>query len=409
MIENIIIASMGINLVVSFYLKFRQLMALTKGQTETTRKIVDEEQFEQIKDYNKDKLVSGMVETLFSNLKDGVLIYFRYLQFVYDANFRDKISYSEVFFFLAFFHFERLINIPFNAVNTFFIEARHGFNKTTLSLFVCDFLKSTIILTILLGFVIQMVLKLVSTYVNFYFYLWVFMSLFQLSMVVIYPLVIQPLFNKFTELEEGSLKEKIASLSEKIGFSTSKIFVMDGSKRSGHSNAYFIGITKEKRIVLYDTLLTQLTENEILAVLCHEFGHWYHSHTIKLICKGLFEQLCYLYVINVILNCESFKSLIFYQNEPTIIKLIYLSYVLGVLKYPMGLLSNFMSRMYEREADKFAVKQDFGEDLSSALIKLNTENKSNLSPDPMFSAFYHSHPTLVERLELIEEEMKKSK
>lgn len=387
----------------------RQILALYKGQTEITKKIASEEQFDQMKSYNKDKLISDMFESVFSNIKDVYLIYSRYLQYVYDAKFRGKISYSELLFFLAFFNLERVVYIPFNLLNTFFIEARHGFNKTTLLIFVSDFLKSTVIVSILLGIVVQMALKLVSTYVNFYFYLWCFMALFQLSMVVIYPLVIQPLFNKFTELEDGTLKEKITALSEKIGFSASKIFVMDGSKRSGHSNAYFIGITKEKRIVLYDTLLKQLTEDEILAVLCHEFGHWYHSHTIKLICKGLFEQLCYLYVINIILNCEEFRSLIFYQNEPVIIKLIYLSYVLNILKYPLGLLSNVMSRRYEREADKFAVKEEYGEDLISALVKLNTENKGNLSPDPLFSAFYYSHPTIIERMELIENEMNKMK
>jgi STE24 endopeptidase len=409
MIEKIIIISTGVNLGISIYLKIRQLLALHKGQTETTKKIADDKQFEGMKSYNRDKLISDMFESAFSNVKDILLIHFRYLQYVYDANFRDKSSYSELLFFIFFFNLERIIGLPFTVLNTFFIEARHGFNKTTATLFVSDFLKSTVITSFLLAIVVQIALKLVSAYSNFYFYLWLFIAVFQLSMVVIYPLVIQPLFNKFTELEDGSLKDRIGELCKKIGFSASKIFVMDGSKRSGHSNAYFIGLTKEKRIVLYDTIINQLTENEILAVLCHEFGHWYHSHTLKLISKVLIEQFIYLYVINVILNWELFKTQVFYQNEPVIIKLLYLSYVLNILKYPIGLMSNMMSRKYEREADRFAVKENYGEDLSSALVKLNTENKGNLLPDPLFSAFYYSHPTIIERLDLIKQEMDKTK
>ena len=235
------------------------------------------------------------------------------------------------------------------------------------------------------------------------------MSITQLVMVVIYPVYIQPLFNKFTELEEGTLKEKITSLCKKIGFKASKVLVMDGSKRSSHSNAYFIGLFKEKRIVLYDTLKNQMDEDEILAVLCHEFGHWYKSHTLKLVFCALIQQLFYFWSTNQLLNNEYFSKALFYQNEPLIIKLMYVVYFLNIAEIPISLSNNVLSRSFEREADVYAVKQGYGKELSSALVKLSKENKGNLSPDSLYSTFYNSHPTVVERMQLIEDEMKKIK
>ncbi|WUR05057.1 CAAX prenyl protease [Vairimorpha necatrix] len=152
-----------------------------------------------------------------------------------------------------------------------------------------------------------------------------------------------------------------------------------------------------------------MNEDEILAVLCHEFGHWYNSHTLKLVVCVLIQQLFLFWSTNQLLNNDYFNKTLFYQNEPLIIKISYVIYFLNITEIPLGLSNNILSRKYEREADIYAVRQGYGNELSSALIKLNKENKGNLSPDYVYSTFYHSHPTLVERMELIDNEMKKNK
>jgi STE24 endopeptidase len=407
MLESTIILFIVFNLLISVYLQIRNILALYKDKSEISKKISTEEEYKQMQNYNRDKLFFGILKSIISALKDILTIKLRLNQKLFDKFFRDTYM-SEVVFFLATYNINSILETPFDMFSTFFIEHVHGFNKMTLGLFITDLIKKTMIINIIFFLLLNVVLKLVSNYLSsFWLYLWTFLSVFQIAMVVIYPVFIQPFFNKFTELADGSLKDKIKALSGKIGFKASKIFVMDGSKRSGHSNAYFVGLTKEKRIVLYDTLIDQLDEDEIIAVLCHEFGHWCNSHTLKLACNILIQQLFLFWFTNQLLNNEYFTKMLFYQDEPLIIKLMYASYFLNIMEYPVTLFNNIITRIFERESDLFAVQQGYGKDLSSALVKLSKENKGNLSPDYLYSTFNHSHPTLVERMQLVEDEMKK--
>ncbi|KAK6089447.1 hypothetical protein P3W45_001584 [Vairimorpha bombi] len=407
MFESTIILFIVFNLLISVYLQIRNILALYKDKSEISKKISTEEEYKQMQNYNRDKLFFGILKSIISALKDILTIKLRLNQKLFDKFFRDTYM-SEVVFFLATYNINSILETPFDMFSTFFIEHVHGFNKMTLGLFITDLIKKTMIINITFFLLLNVVLKLVSNYLSsFWLYLWTFLSVFQIAMVVIYPVFIQPSFNKFTELADGSLKDKIKALSGKIGFKASKIFVMDGSKRSGHSNAYFVGLTKEKRIVLYDTLIDQLDEDEIIAVLCHEFGHWCNSHTLKLACNILIQQLFLFWFTNQLLNNEYFTKMLFYQDEPLIIKLMYASYFLNIMEYPVTLFNNIITRIFERESDLFAVQQGYGKDLSSALVKLSKENKGNLSPDYLYSTFNHSHPTLVERMQLVEDEMKK--
>jgi STE24 endopeptidase len=236
------------------------------------------------------------------------------------------------------------------------------------------------------------------------FYLYVFISVItiQLIMVVLFPILIQPLFNKFEPLDEGSLKKRIVDLAKEIGFKPSKILKMDGSKRSHHSNAYFIGLFKEKRIVLFDTLLNQTTENEVLSILCHEFGHWYYNHTWMNIIFSFSIIFGYLYTFNIFV-----KNKIFMSKYPMILKLNYFMLLTVVINPLLTLIQNYITRIYERQADRFAVKKGYGNDLKTGLIKIHIENKSNICPDSWYSTYHHSHPTLSERIELIDSEINK--
>lgn len=409
MFEHAIVLFMLFNALVEIYLTLRNIISLFKERSKVAKSLSTEEEYKQMQDYNKDKFFFSIFKCIILTIKEVIIVKYRINQLLYDNYFRNSYM-NQVFFFLANYNLNTIFDIPFRLYSTFRIEHIHGFNKMSLLLFFTDLVKSTLIFNIIFFFILHVALNLISSYINsFWLYLWVFMSITQLVMVVIYPVYIQPLFNKFTELEEGTLKEKITSLCKKIGFKASKVLVMDGSKRSSHSNAYFIGLFKEKRIVLYDTLKNQMDEDEILAVLCHEFGHWYKSHTLKLVFCALIQQLFYFWSTNQLLNNEYFSKALFYQNEPLIIKLMYVVYFLNIAEIPISLSNNVLSRSFEREADVYAVKQGYGKELSSALVKLSKENKGNLSPDSLYSTFYNSHPTVVERMQLIEDEMKKIK
>lgn len=410
MIEEALMCVLISSYLLAMYLKNRELRKLSEAPSKTYLKLATPEHIEKTRLYNKEKIIMSMIEMSLSLLKDLYIVNKRLLQHSYNTYMR-KIPYGEVLFVVAYFHLERIFEIPFSIAATFYIEAKYGFNKTTPVTFIMDFVKNTLILTAIIGPFVCVMLNIIKRYcaVSFYIYLWLFSSVFQVVLVIIYPLFIQPLFNKFEEMKESDLKIKIQELAGKVGFTASKIFVMDASRRSGHSNAYFIGLTKEKRIVLFDTLFKQMNEAEILAILCHEFGHWKYSHSMKLISLALAIQLGYFYLFNSMLNSSSLENMMFYENEPLVIKILYFLMVLGVFSILVDVLRNSVSRRYEKQADRFAVEMGYGSELSSGLVKLCEENSSNMDPDPLYAAVMHTHPTAIERIRLIEEEINKVK
>lgn len=402
MIETSMMSVMIINLMIATYLKMRNILSIYKQDSGNDKEII------KTQNYNRDKLFFSIFSLFVTTIRDILVIKFRIYQFIYNKWFVN-VYLSEVCFFLVILNISSLLDLPLDLFSTFVIEQMYGFNKTTISIYAIDFIKKTLIINILLFLVFNVVLYLIKNYLDsFWLYLWVVLSIFQLIMVAVYPTYIQPLFNKFEELKEGDLKEQIDVLSAKIGFQASKIFVMDGSKRSSHSNAYFTGLTKEKRIVLFDTLLKDLSNNEILAVLCHEFGHWFNSHMIKQITFGLIQQLFYFWMTNQVLNSQYISKTLFFQNEPLVVKIMYVSFLLSMFEFPIMLINNLVSRKYEREADLFAVKQKYGEDLIKGLEMLEKTNKSHQNPDWLYSVCYNSHPTVQERRDLIQGAMKKS-
>lgn len=305
--------------------------------------------------------------------------------------------------------------MPFTIYETFVLEEKHGFNKQTIGFFIKDQMKS-----LALSLVITLPIVSIAIYIiilggnMFVVWLWLFTTIVTLLLLTLYPTVIAPLFDKFVPLPDGTLREGIENLASKLNFSLSQIYIVEGSKRSAHSNAYFSGLFGAKRIVLFDTLIekqdevkkitTGCTEKEILGVLAHELGHWKCSHIYKSIALTevnlllLFTAFGFLFKYSLLYTSLGFAP----GQEPVIIGLIV---VLQLILAPYNSLLSFfataLSRKFEFEADNFAVSLKFPTELRSALIKLGKDNLDYPIYDKLYSSWYHSHPTLLHRIENI--------
>ncbi|KAJ3259300.1 CAAX prenyl protease 1 [Boothiomyces macroporosus] len=292
-----------------------------------------------------------------------------------------------------------VVNLPIQLYSNFVIEERHGFNKQTYGLFFSDTIK-TFFLTLIIGMPVLAGFLAVIQWAgeNFFFYIWLFMVAFQIFFMIIFPTFIQPLFNKYTPLEDGELKTKIDALASKLKFPLTKVYVVDGSKRSSHSNAYFYGFFNNKRIVLFDTLLQQSTHNEVIAVLAHELGHWYHNHVFRRLLVAQAHLFVLFYFFNFIVNLQSLYTSFGFSTRPIIVGFLLFQFIYSPVETLIGFFMNVLSRRDEFQADAFAKKLGHANDLKSGLIKLQIENLSNMNPDPLYSVWHHSHPPLVQRL-----------
>ena len=307
-----------------------------------------------------------------------------------------------IFFCLAVALFFTLASLPTDLYSTFGLEARFGFNKTTVRLYVTDRVKG-LVLGLVIGVPFLLVILWLMDVMGAYWWLWAFgfMTAFQLVMIVIFPALIAPWFNKFEPLKDGEFRERILALASQLGFQTSGIFTMDGSKRSAHSNAYFTGIGKAKRIVLFDTLIEQMTMEQGLAVLAHEMGHYKMKHIRRMLLVQTVFLFIGLYLLSWLLNAPWFFSA-FGLTPSNHAALVLFSIVSGPATFYLGPLMNRLSRQHEYEADRFAAKTlGEGKPMEEALINLTVKNLSNLNPHPWYSAYHYSHPTPAERISAI--------
>ncbi|MES2631900.1 MAG: M48 family metallopeptidase [Pseudomonadota bacterium] len=295
------------------------------------------------------------------------------------------------------------ISLPFTLYETFVIEQRFGFNKMTLRLWIADLLKSTALGIAIGGPILALVLWVMgATGSNWWIWAWaVWLSVSLLAMVV-YPMFIAPLFNKFEPLADEALKTRVTNLLQRSGFTAKGLFVMDGSKRSAHSNAYFTGFGAAKRVVFYDTLVQRLSLAEMDAVLAHELGHLKHKHLVKrlalisVVGLGAFALLGYLSAQPWFYTGLGVRPNLQGPNDALALLLFMLA--LPVFSFFVGPVFAQLSRKHEFEADAYAVGQTSGADLSAALLKLHEDNASTLTPDPVYVKFYYSHPPASERL-----------
>ena len=310
---------------------------------------------------------------------------------------------SGILFFIPLSYGVTFLSIPLSLYDTFQIEKKYGFNTMTLRLWIKDFLKLLLLSTILIGIVVSIGLWLIQSSPNYWWiWIWGFYLIFSIFIMYISPYVIEPLFNKFTPIEEEGFVERIREIMYKVGIKVSRVFKMDASKRSRHTNAYFTGIGKVKRIIIYDTLLEKMDHDEILAVLSHEAGHWKKRHVLKLIIITEVVSLIAIYVSFRILQTDLLTDLFQVKPHTFFAKVVILGFIGSIVSFPFIPLSNYISRRFEREADRFACELTGDkESMSRALIKLTKDNLSNLYPHPLYAAFYYSHPPIVQRIESI--------
>lgn len=416
------------------YLSLRQLKIYKTNNTipEDLKEMLNEESFKKARLYGIDKSQYKIVKEFYSISLTSIILYNRWISAawkkseniadVFGINPNQEIVISCIFMtFVTLFNF--VVNMPFAIYEIFVLEEKHGFNKQTIGFFIKDQLKSLILSLVITLPIVSVAIYIIMLGGNmFVVWLWLFTTVATLLLLTIYPSVIAPLFDKFVPLPDGTLRKGIENLASKLKFPLSQVYIVEGSKRSAHSNAYFSGLFGAKRIVLFDTLLekhddvkkvtTGCSENEILGVLAHELGHWKCSHIYKSIV---------LTEVNLLLLFTAFGLLFKYSllytslgfppgQEPVIIGLIV---VLQLILAPYNSLLSFfataLSRKYEFEADNFAVSLNYPIELRSALIKLGKDNLDYPIYDKLYSSWYHSHPTLLQRIENIKIQLSKKK
>lgn len=292
-----------------------------------------------------------------------------------------------------------LLEMPFSLYRTFVIEARYGFNKMTLAMYLADAAKGLLIGAIFVLPLLFGVLWLMERMgENWWLYVWGVWVTFNLLLLFIYPSFIAPLFNKFSPLQDETLKMRIKTLLQKCGFTAQGLFVMDGSKRSSHGNAYFTGFGKSKRIVFFDTLLERLAPPEIEAVLAHELGHFKRHHVLKRIVFTFALSLGFLWLLALLMDANWFYGGLGVTTPSTALALLLFFMVLPVFSFLLHPFMSYYSRKHEFEADAYAAQQTSANDLSSALVKMYQDNAATLTPDPLYSTFYDSHPPALMRI-----------
>lgn len=363
---------------------------------------VDAEKLRKISDYTAERARFGLLHSALSSLTFGAFLFAGGLG-LYDswiAGLTSSFVAGSVLFVLGLMLGGAILEIPFQLYGDFRIEAKHGFNKQTPSLWWSDWLKSTLLSLVLTGALAAGAFWLVQAAPHTW-WLWVtgLITGVSLLMTFISPYVIEPLFHKMEPLEVAGLSDGIRSMTERAGVRIGRVLKMDASRRSGHSNAYFTGLGRVKRVVLYDTLLAQMSHAQILAVLAHELGHWKKHHVLIRMLVMVALLVLGAYAAFLLVPSDVLPALVGLGSASFAARLVILMAVASALLFPLTPLFAAWSRRDEREADAFAVDLH-GEprDLAEALAKLGTENLSNLHPHPLYAAFYYSHPPLTERI-----------
>lgn len=302
-------------------------------------------------------------------------------------------------FFLILFTLNLIISIPFSYYNTFVIEENFGFNKTSKSTFFFDIIKSSMLSILIGGFLLFLALYLFDSLNDgFWLYLWIGLSLLMVFINMFYADLIVPIFNKLTPLENGELRKKIENYSKKVGYLLKNIYVIDGSKRSTKANAFFSGLGPRKTIALYDTLIEKHSENELVAVLAHEVGHFKKKHVFSGLLMSVIQIGVMTFFFELCLKLPEISQALGGSDVSFHLGLIGFTIIFSPISMMSGILMNYISRKNEFEADSYAKETYNGDDLSLALKKLSVDSLSNIYPHPLYVFFHYSHPPLIKRL-----------
>ena len=400
----IFLVATGCYLATLLYLNLRQNRAVKKSFDSVPQDFINNisiEEHQKAANYTQAKIKIGNIEMIFSS---AILLLWTigggidYLDQVWQSQTDNNLSLG-VGVLISIMIIGSIIDLPFSIYRTFVLEQSFGFNKTNIKTFISDIIKALLI-TLAIGLpMIYLILYLMSIMGDeWWLYVWAVITTFSLIMLWLYPSYIAPIFNKFKPLDDVDLKNKIEDLLNRTGFKSDGVFVMDGSKRSSHGNAYFTGIGKNKRIVFFDTLLKGMEDKEVEAILAHELGHFHHKHIRKHMASSFAISLTGLALLGYLINKDWFFNGLGVSDPSNHTALILFALVIPVFSFFVSPIGNYLSRKHEFEADAFAAKHTNPKDLVSSLVKLYRDNASTLTPDPIYSSFHDSHPSASIRI-----------
>ncbi len=396
----IIIAILVISFVIDQLLDYLNAKHFNDPLPAELQDVFDEAEYQKSQRYKKERYKFGILTATISLI--ATLLFFFFDGFAFVNEIARSASNNEIVIALIFFGIimmaSDILSTPFSYYSTFVIEENYGFNKTTRKTFFLDKLKGWLMGAIIGGILLGAIIWFYqSTGQHFWFYAWGIITVFTIFMNLFYARLIVPLFNKQTPLKEGSLRSEIEKYASKVGFTLDKIFVIDGSKRSTKANAYFSGFGSEKRVTLYDTLIKDLNEDEIVAVLAHEVGHYKRNHIIINLSAAIITTGFTLWLLSLFIGNPLLSEALNVSQPSFHIGLV----AFGVLYSPIsgitGLLMNYLSRKFEYQADNFAKHTYAAPPLISGLKKLSKNSLSNLTPHPLYVFAHYSHPTLLQR------------
>ena len=363
--------------------------------------VYDESEYKKSQSYKATNHRFSNITSLFSLLLTLGFFYFDGFEFV--DNIARSYSNNSMVIALLFFGIimfaSDIITTPFAYYKTFVIEEKFGFNKTTIKTFIFDKIKGWLMLAILGGGILALIIWFYEiTGTTFWLYAWALITVFSVFMNMFYAKLVVPLFNKQIPLEKGDLRDKISAYAKTVGFKLNKIFVIDGSKRSTKANAYFSGFGSEKRVTLYDTLIKDLDEEEIVAVLAHEVGHYKRRHIIFNLATSILLTGLTLYILSLLISNPLLSNALGVEIPSFHIGLIAFGLLYSPISEITGLIMNYFSRKFEYQADDYAKTTYAGEPLITSLKKLSKNSLSNLTPHKAYVFMHYSHPTLLDRV-----------
>ena len=380
--------------------KFRQFI----GKVPQKDGIYDEKEYARFQNYKRETNRFDLISSTFSFIVMMVFLCtggFGWWN-AWVVTWTDQAVLQTLLFMLGLSLVSGLLGLPFDWYATFHIEEKYGFNKTTMKTYGLDLLKGMLVSGVIGGLLLSAVVWFYEWAGSFFWlYAWGIVSVFSVFMAMFYSQLIVPLFNKQTPLEAGALRDKINAFAEKVGFKLDNIFVIDGSKRSTKANAYFTGFGPRKRIVLYDTLIKDLTEEEIVAVLAHEVGHNKKRHTVQFMLASVIQTGVILWLFSLFVNQPALSMALGGDRACFQLGLIAFTILYSPLSMILGLVMNAWSRKNEYQADAFAARYYDGESLISGLKKISVKSLSNLTPHPLYEWVYYSHPSLLKRIRAI--------
>ncbi len=403
----IILVILVVNFLWDKYLEYLNAKRFDDPIPEPLSDIYDHERYEKSQAYKKEKYrfswITGSVSIV------ATLLFFFLDGFEFVDRLARSLSSNNISIGLLFFGIilgaNALLSLPFSYYHTFVIEERYGFNKTTLKTFLLDKIKGALLGIVVGGGLYALIVWLYHLMgPNFWLYAWAVLSLFSIAVNMLYARIIVPLFNKQNPLPAGSLREKIEAYASKVGFDLKNIFVIDGSKRSTKANAYFSGFGREKRVTLYDTLINDLEEDEIVAVLAHEVGHYKKHHILYNLAIGIASSGILLWLFSLFVGKPIFSEALGVAQPSFHIGIIAFGLLYTPISEVLGLAMNYLSRVFEYQADAYAKATYSGEPLVSALKKLSKNSLSNLTPHPLFVKVHYSHPTLLQRFDALKKQ-----